>query len=75
MLFSPATTQETETETDRDFRATTRGEKSAYFKCCIVGFVPVTDTISRSDGIALSKRLFTPEMGRTRGNFMNTRVV
>ena len=53
----------------------TRGEKRAYFKCWVVKCIPVTDTVSHYNGIRLSKRLFTPEKGRSRGTVMNTRVL
>ena len=44
-------------------RRSTRGENGAYFKTWIVKFLPVTDTLSNCNGIALSNRLFTPEKG------------
>ena len=53
----------------------TRGEKSAYSKCWIVKCVPVTETSSRRNGISLSNRLVTPEEGRSRGTFMDARVL
>ena len=61
-----------------------RGEKSAFLKRWIVKFVPVpdtsssassaTDTLSHKYGMALGNRRFT-EIGRSRGTFMNTRVL
>ena len=50
------------------------GEKREYFKCWIVDFLPVRDTLSQKYEIALSHRRFTPGNGRSRGTCMNTRV-
>ena len=57
-----------------DSPSTSRGEKSAYFECWIDKSVPVTDTPSHSNRIALSNRFCMLENGTSRGTLLDTRL-